>query len=186
MKRLLLTTIHRPLGVTSETCGPHVVAEMFHAQLTGAQGPFSIRSILTGWNLEFLAQNLKTPTTVLHYPTLSLFIRELKKGYDYVGIAFVITGLAQISDNVGYSNMCLFTCPTIEKSSYVAATNVGIIPFMVFGPIIIGQLIDKGILSYLGSFWISLILMIIAVIYILLVVDNPKSYTEMKAAQKNA
>lgn len=103
-----------------------------------------------------------------------------------IGIAFVITGLAQISDNVGYSNLCLFTCPTIDKSSYVAATNVGIIPFMVFGPIIVGQLIDKGILSYLGSFWISLILMIIAIFYILFVVENPKAYTEMRNAQKGA
>jgi MFS family permease len=103
-----------------------------------------------------------------------------------VGIAFVITGLAQVSDNVGYSNMCLFTCPTVDKSSYVAATNVGIIPFMVLGPIIIGQLIDKGILSYLGSFWVSLVLMIAAAIYILTVVENPKAYTDMKAAEKAA
>jgi hypothetical protein len=91
VKRLLLTTIHRPLGITSETCGPHIVAEMYHAQLTGVQGPFSIRSICIGWGLEFLARNLETPTTVLHFPTLSLFIRELKKGYDFVGIAFVIS-----------------------------------------------------------------------------------------------
>lgn len=90
MKRLLLTTIHQPMGIVSDTCGPHIVAEMYNAQLTAAQGVFSIRSICTGWGLEFIAANLETPTTVLHYPTLRLFRRELKKGYDYVGIAFVI------------------------------------------------------------------------------------------------
>jgi hypothetical protein len=90
MKRLLLTTIHQPLGITSETCGPHILAEMYHPQLTGAQGPFSIRSFCTGWGLEFLAENLETPTTVLHYPTLRRFTRELKKGYDFVGISFVV------------------------------------------------------------------------------------------------
>jgi MFS family permease len=104
----------------------------------------------------------------------------------YICIVFIITGLAQISDNVGYTNMCLFCCPTVDKSSYVAATNVGIIPFMVFGPIIVGQLIDKGIMTYLGAFWMSFILMIVAIFYILFVLVNPKAYCDMKAAQKAA
>ncbi len=90
MKRVLLTTIHRPLGVENETCTKNIQAEMYHAQVTLAQGPFSIKSVCTGWGLEFIAANLDAPTTVLHYPTVKRFIRELRKGYDYVGIGFVI------------------------------------------------------------------------------------------------
>ncbi|HQT91997.1 MAG TPA: radical SAM protein, partial [Candidatus Kryptobacter bacterium] len=90
MKRVLLTTIHRPLGVENETCTKNIQAEMYHAQVTLAQGPFSIKSVCTGWGLEFIAANLDAPTTVLHYPTIRRFIRELRKGYDYVGIGFVI------------------------------------------------------------------------------------------------
>lgn len=88
--RVLLTTAHRPLGVESDTCGPNVQAEMYHAQVTRAQGPFSIRSVCNGWGLQFIAANLDTPTTILHYPTKRRFLRELKKGYDYVGISFVM------------------------------------------------------------------------------------------------
>lgn len=90
MKKVLLTTIHRPLGIENETCTKNISAEVYHASITLAQGPFSIRVIATGWGLEFIAANLKTPATVLHYPTKRVFVKELKKGYDYVGISFVI------------------------------------------------------------------------------------------------
>jgi hypothetical protein len=90
MKRVLLTTIHRPLGIESETCTKNIQAELYHAQVTFEQGPFSIRAVCTGWGIEFIAANLDTPTTVLHYPTKRLFVKELKKGYEYVGISFVI------------------------------------------------------------------------------------------------
>ena len=79
MKRILLTTVHRPLGIGNETCGPNVSAEMYHAQVTRAQGIFSIRSVCTGWGLEFIAANIQAPTTVLHYPTLGRLEREESK-----------------------------------------------------------------------------------------------------------
>jgi hypothetical protein len=63
---------------------------MYHAQVTRSQGIFSIRSVCTGWGLEFIAANLLSPATVLHYPTMRTLQRELRKGYDYVGISFVI------------------------------------------------------------------------------------------------
>lgn len=90
MKKVLLTTIHQPLGIESETCTENIQAEMYHAQVTLAQGPFSIRSVCTGWGLEFIANNINVPTTVMHYPTTKRFIKELKKEYDFVGIGFVV------------------------------------------------------------------------------------------------
>jgi radical SAM superfamily enzyme YgiQ (UPF0313 family) len=90
MKKVLLTTIHRPLNVENETCTKNISSEVYHPQITSNQGPFSIRVHCTGWGLEFIGSNLETPTTVLHYPTKRTFIKELKKGYDYVGISFVI------------------------------------------------------------------------------------------------
>ena len=97
-------------------------------------------------------------------------------------VAFAITGLSQISDNVGYSNMTLFCCPTEDKSTYVAAVNIGIILPMIFLPILMGKLMDWGVIGFNGTFTISLILMIAAIIYILKMVQNPKSFVEMKAA----
>lgn len=90
MPKILLTTVHRPMGVAGETCTPNIKVEMYHAQVTRAQDIFSIRSVCNGWGLQFIAANLDAATTVLHYPTKRRFIRELRKDYDYVGISFVI------------------------------------------------------------------------------------------------
>ncbi|MGD2153574.1 MAG: hypothetical protein PVG79_09930, partial [Gemmatimonadales bacterium] len=85
MPKILLTTVHRPMGVAGPTCTPNIQAEMYHAQVTRAQDIFSIRSACNGWGLQFIAANLGAETTVLHYPTKRRFIAELRKNYDYVG-----------------------------------------------------------------------------------------------------
>ena len=90
MAKVLLTTIHRPLGIDKDSSAENIQAEMYNSQVTRAQGAFGLRAICTGWGLEYIAANLSVPTTVLHYPTKRRFIKELKKGYDYVGISFVI------------------------------------------------------------------------------------------------
>ena len=100
--------------------------------------------------------------------------------------AFIISGLAQISDNVGYTNMCLFCCPTVDKSTYVAVTNVGVNIFTVPLPIILGLLMDRGVLTFNSTFAIMLGMMVVAVLYILVVMRNPGAYLEMKASQTPA
>ncbi len=97
--------------------------------------------------------------------------------------AFILTGLTQISDNVGYTNMCLLCCPTEDKSTYVAVTNVGVNIFTVPLPIIIGLLMDKGLLNYNRTFTLVVVMMAVSIIYILTVMENPKSFIEMKAAK---
>jgi len=74
----------------NETCNRNILAEMYHAQVTKSQGPFSIRTESTGWGLELIAANLEVPTTVLHYPTLRQISRELDRGYEFIGIGFVV------------------------------------------------------------------------------------------------
>jgi hypothetical protein len=100
--RVLLTTVHRPLGVAAPTCTPNIQAEMYHAQVTRAQDVFSIRSVCTGWGLEFIAANLEAPVTVLHYPTRRDLLRELRYGYDYVGIGFVICTFPKAVEMCGW------------------------------------------------------------------------------------
>ncbi len=90
MKKVLLTTVCGPFGANTDDCTEHVMPELFHAQVTRSQGIFSLRSTYVSYGLELIAQNIKTPTTVLQYPTMKQFKRELKKGYDYVGISFVM------------------------------------------------------------------------------------------------
>ncbi|WP_324810506.1 MFS transporter [Ralstonia pickettii] len=143
-------------------------------------GGFTIARIADIWGPKYLlitSQIIAAAYTlmVLLIPTASPVI---------IFAAFLITGLAQISDNVGYTNMTLFCCPTHDKSTYVAAVNVGIIPFMVFLPPIIGKLIDNGALTYLGAFGLALGMMIASILYIAIVLVNPPAFTQMKAAQK--
>jgi len=99
-----------------------------------------------------------------------------------VFVAFAITGLAQISDNVGYTNMTLFCCPSLDKSTYVAAINIAIVLPMVLVPILMGKLMDWGVLTFNGTFTVALLLMVAAIIYIMTVIENPKAFVDMKAA----
>jgi hypothetical protein len=90
MKRILLTTVHRLAGAGSEICTEHVPGEAFYARGTRSQGVFAIRSHGAAWGLDLIAANLEAPATVLHSPTRRALTRELRSGYDVVGIDFSI------------------------------------------------------------------------------------------------
>lgn len=97
-----------------------------------------------------------------------------------VFLAFAATGLTQISDNVGYTNQCLLLCPQKDKSTYVAATNVGMVPFMVLLPMAVGRLMDLNLLTFDGVVYISLFLMTSAILYLFAVLKNPASFVDLK------
>jgi len=80
--------------------GPSVGYELLYCQVTRAQGIFSPRTINANFALEYIAENLDTPTVVLQYPSKKEFIRELKKGYDYVGISFIMAVFHRMKEMV--------------------------------------------------------------------------------------
>lgn len=89
MPKVLLTTVCRPFGGNGE--GDSVGAELFHAQVTRSQGIFSYRQVIRCWGLDYIAENIKAPAVVLHYPSEREFIREIRtRHYDYIGINFVV------------------------------------------------------------------------------------------------
>jgi len=89
MATVLLTTVCRPFGGAGE--GDSVAAELFHAQVTRAQGAFSLRQVIRCWGLDYIAHNLQAPSVVLHYPSERELVRELRsRRWDYVGINFVV------------------------------------------------------------------------------------------------
>ncbi len=96
MKKVLLTTVCGPFGADTDDCTRHVMPELFHAQVTRAQGVFSLRSTYISYGLEYIANNITTPSMVMQYPTMNQFKRELKNGYDYVGISFVIATFGKL------------------------------------------------------------------------------------------
>lgn len=89
--KVLLSSVTQPFGARHGD-GFGVSYEGSH-QIMWAEGIFRPRATTTQWGIEFIAANLQTPTTTLHYPTMAQFIDELKNDYDYVGIAFVSTTL---------------------------------------------------------------------------------------------
>src|SRR5512141_2900093 len=99
MPRVLLTSVCRPLG---ERYGdaPSVGYELLFGQVTREQGFFSPRANHVQFALEYIAENLDAPTTVLHYPSKRELIRELEKGYDYVGLPFVLSTFHHMKESV--------------------------------------------------------------------------------------
>ncbi len=96
---VLLTSVCRPLG---ERYGdaPSVGYELLFGQVTRAQGLFSPRANHIHFSLEYVAENLEAPTTVLQYPSRKELIRELRKGYDYVGVSFILATFHRMKEIV--------------------------------------------------------------------------------------
>jgi haloalkane dehalogenase len=99
MKKVLLTSVCRPLG-TRHGDAESVGYELLHRQVTRAQGIFSPRSHHVHFGLEYIAENLEAPTTVLQYPSKRELIRELRRGYDVVGVSFLIAGYHRLKEVV--------------------------------------------------------------------------------------
>jgi len=88
--KLLLTSVFGPYAVDDAYGKKENLMELFHNQVTREQGIFSYRFNHSSFGLYFLAENIEVPTVVLDFPTLAQFVDELKKGYDYVGISYVM------------------------------------------------------------------------------------------------
>jgi len=98
-RKVLLTSVCRPLG-EKHGDAPSVGYELLFGQVTRAQGLFSPRATHIHYSLEYMAENLETPTTVLQYPSRKELIRELKKGYAYVGVSFILATFHRMKEAV--------------------------------------------------------------------------------------
>ncbi|MBI5208549.1 MAG: hypothetical protein HY927_01085 [Elusimicrobia bacterium] len=99
MRKVLLTSICRPIGERYGD-GPSVGYELLHGQVTRSQGIFSPRANHLQYSLEYIAENIETPAVVLHYPSKSELIGELEKGYDFVGVPFVLSTFHRMKETV--------------------------------------------------------------------------------------
>lgn len=98
-KKILLTSVCRPMGPKYGDA-PSVGYELLYRQVTRAQGIFSPRTVNIHFGLEYIAENLDAPTVVLQYPSKRELIRELKKGYDYVGVSFLMAVMHKMKETV--------------------------------------------------------------------------------------
>ena len=87
--KILLTSVFGPYGVDDAYGQKENKMELFHNQITREQGLFSLRIHHHSFGLYFLAENINSPATVLDFPSEERFVREIRKGYNYVGISFI-------------------------------------------------------------------------------------------------
>jgi radical SAM superfamily enzyme YgiQ (UPF0313 family) len=98
-KKVLLTSVCRPMGPQYGDA-PSVGYELLYRQVTRAQGIFSPRTVNVYFGLDYIAENLDVPAVVLQYPSKRELIKELKKGYDYVGVSFIMALMHKMKETV--------------------------------------------------------------------------------------
>ncbi len=87
--RILLCGVFGPFGVDDKYGRKENLMELYHNQVTRVQGLASLRLHHRSFGLYFIAANINADTTILDFPSRKRFIREIKKGYDTIGISFI-------------------------------------------------------------------------------------------------
>ena len=88
--RVLFSSVCKPIGPEvgdAESVG----YELLHGQVTRSQHIYSPRVTHLQYALDYIAENLDTPSVVLHYPSKKTFIKELGRGYEVVAIGFALS-----------------------------------------------------------------------------------------------
>ena len=93
--RILLAGVFGPFGVDDEFGRKENIMELFHNQVTRGQGVASFRFHHRSFGLYFLAENVEADVTVLDFPSRRRFVRELRDGYDLVGISFIAPNMVK-------------------------------------------------------------------------------------------
>ncbi|MBI4266545.1 MAG: cobalamin B12-binding domain-containing protein [Acidobacteria bacterium] len=97
--------------------------ELYHNQVTRAQGPFSLRMHHRSWGIMLIQANIAAPSTLLDFPTRERFIEELRaKHYDVVGISGIIVNVGKVRE------MCRLVRQHSPTSTIVVVGHVSAIP----------------------------------------------------------
>jgi radical SAM superfamily enzyme YgiQ (UPF0313 family) len=122
--RLLLTSVFGPYAQNDEY-GSRAInpMELYHNQVTRAQGSFSLRMFHRSWGIMMIQANIDAPCTVLDFPTREGFARELRAhDYDVVGISSIIVNVGKVRE------MCRMVRRLSPRSVIVVGGHVTAIP----------------------------------------------------------
>ncbi len=122
--RVLLSSVFGPYAQDDEFGSRRInPMELYHNQVTRAQGSFSLRMFHRSWGLMMIQRNISAPTTLLDFPTLDAFERELTShSYDIVGISAIIVNVGKVRE------MCRIVRRLSPKSPIVVGGHVAAIP----------------------------------------------------------
>src|ERR1019366_1188349 len=98
--RVLLSSVFGPYAQDDEFGSRSInPMELYHNQVTRAQGAFSLRMFHRSWGIMMIQANIPAPTTVLDFPTREVFERELRDhDYDIVGITSIIVNVGKVRE----------------------------------------------------------------------------------------
>lgn len=122
--RVLLTSVFGPYAQDDQYGSRSInPMELYHNQVTRAQGPYSLRIFHRSWGIMFIQANLENPSTVLDFPSKAAFEIELASHhYDVVGISSIIVNVGKVRE------MCQLTRKLSPHSTIVVGGHVAAIP----------------------------------------------------------
>ena len=122
--RILLSSVFGPYAQDDEFGSRSInPMELYHNQVTRAQGSFSLRMFHRSWGIMLIQANISAPCTVLDFPTREDFARELTQHhYDVVGITSIIVNVAKVRE------MCRIIRSISPDSKIVVGGHVAAIP----------------------------------------------------------
>jgi radical SAM superfamily enzyme YgiQ (UPF0313 family) len=124
--RVLLSSVFGPYAQDDEF-GSRVInpMELYHNQVTRAQGGFSLRMFHRSWGIMMIQENISAPCTVLDFPAHSGFARELMHNhYDIVGISSITVNVGKVRE------MCRMVRTLSPQSIIVVGGHVAAIPHL--------------------------------------------------------
>ena len=122
--RVLLSSVFGPYAQDDEF-GSRAInpMELYHNQVTKAQGVFSIRRFHRSWGILMIQENISAPCTVVDFPSREDFARELRAhSYDVVGISAIIVNVGKVRE------MCRMVREISPGSTIVVGGHVSAIP----------------------------------------------------------
>jgi radical SAM superfamily enzyme YgiQ (UPF0313 family) len=122
--RVLLTSVFGPYAQDDEFGSRSInPMELYHNQVTRAQGSFSLRMFHRSWGIMMIQANISAPCTVMDFPTRESFSRELTRNdYDIVGISSIIVNVGKVRE------MCRIVRELSPHSKIVVGGHVAAIP----------------------------------------------------------
>jgi radical SAM superfamily enzyme YgiQ (UPF0313 family) len=122
--RILLSSVFGPYAQDDEFGSRSInPMELYHNQVTRAQGSFSLRMFHRSWGIMMIQENISAPCSVLDFPTRKAFARELTKNhYDVVGISGIIVNVGKVRE------MCRMVRELSPESTIIVGGHVAAIP----------------------------------------------------------
>ncbi|MGC2195824.1 MAG: cobalamin-dependent protein [Terriglobales bacterium] len=122
--RILLSSVFGPYAQDDEFGSRSInPMELYHNQVTRAQGSFSLRMFHRSWGIMMIQENISAPCSVLDFPTREAFARELTTNhYDIVGLSAIIVNVLKVRE------MCRMVRELSPASVIVVGGHVAAIP----------------------------------------------------------